>query len=365
MCELPDRARPRPRGEWTRVPAEEVPAIAEQVVAELQRTGDRLAEALAGPGREEVRDAVERALLSVLGHRREPAGRGEPADRGEGGEDRGAGSRGEPPAAPVPIDRARRHLLAALTGDPRGSEEDLAELARPARWPLPGAVRAVVLAAPAEALPPAALPGDALAGTADGEPCLIVPDRGVATRAALESALRGRRAAVGHPVPPGEAPSSLRWARRLSALAPGRRDGDTGPVFVDDHLSTLLLLQDDSLARALSDRWLRPLEELTPRQSERIEATLLAWLEGGGAPEAARTLQVHPQTVRYRLRQTEKLFGPALRDPRARFELEMALRGRRLRARNRRGSPRAGRAGRTAADPRPLAGARQARVNGR
>ncbi|MFD5932296.1 helix-turn-helix domain-containing protein [Streptomyces sp. NPDC060333] len=29
---------------------------------------------------------------------------------------------------------------------------------------------------------------------------------------------------------------------------------------------------------------------------------MLAWLEGGGAPEAAKALSVHPQTVRYRLR---------------------------------------------------------------
>ncbi len=104
-------------------------------------------------------------------------------------------------------------------------------------------------------------------------------------------------------------------------------------VFVDDHLSTLLLLQDEPLAHALAARWLRPLADLTPRQSERLEVTLLAWLEGGGAPEAAKALSVHPQTVRYRMRQLEKLFGTGLRDPRTRFELEMALRSRRLMAR--------------------------------
>ncbi|MFD5890173.1 helix-turn-helix domain-containing protein [Streptomyces sp. NPDC060334] len=57
---------------------------------------------------------------------------------------------------------------------------------------------------------------------------------------------------------------------------------------------------------------------------------MLAWLEGGGAPEAAKALSVHPQTVRYRLRQLEALFGAGLPDPRTRFELEMALRSRRL-----------------------------------
>jgi DNA-binding PucR family transcriptional regulator len=44
---------------------------------------------------------------------------------------------------------------------------------------------------------------------------------------------------------------------------------------------------------------------------------------------------VHPQTVRYRLRQIQELFGPVLAEPGARFELEVALRARALlRARN-------------------------------
>lgn len=135
---------------------------------------------------------------------------------------------------------------------------------------------------------------------------------------------------------------------------------------MDDHLSTLLLLQDEPLAHALAARWLRPLADLTPRQSERLEVTLLAWLEGGGAPEAAKALSVHPQTVRYRMRQLEKLFGPGLRDPRTRFELEMALRSRRLMAQVRRQHSRVGR--RTArvvtADFTPLVVGRMARVNG-
>ena len=62
------------------------------------------------------------------------------------------------------------------------------------------------------------------------------------------------------------------------------------------------------------------------RQSERLEETLLAWLEGGGAPEAAKALSVHPQTVRYRLKKLRDLFGDALDNPDARFELETAVR---------------------------------------
>ena len=39
---------------------------------------------------------------------------------------------------------------------------------------------------------------------------------------------------------------------------------------------------------------------------------------------------MHPQTVRYRLARLRELFGPRLDDPDARFELELALRARRL-----------------------------------
>jgi DNA-binding PucR family transcriptional regulator len=41
-------------------------------------------------------------------------------------------------------------------------------------------------------------------------------------------------------------------------------------------------------------------------------------------------MHVHPQTVRYRLRQIHELFGDQLRDPDTRFELQVALRARKL-----------------------------------
>ena len=44
----------------------------------------------------------------------------------------------------------------------------------------------------------------------------------------------------------------------------------------------------------------------------------------------AQRIHVHPQTVRYRLRQITELFGDQLRDPDCRFELQLALRIRHL-----------------------------------
>ncbi|PBC82610.1 PucR C-terminal helix-turn-helix domain-containing protein [Streptomyces sp. 2224.1] len=350
MCDLLNRIWSRPRGEWNRVVRNELPDLADKLVAELQRGFPALSALLGDTPVEEAQWALEQALLTVLGYQKE--------------------SESKPGAVPsvvtpMPVARARQDLFDVLAGQREMPEEGLTELSRAAGWPIPDTLQAVVLATPAEAAQLAAALGHALIGSVDGYTCLFVPDPATQTRARLEAALKGRPAAVGHVVPATDTASSLRWARYLLTLAPGRVGPESRPAFVDDHLSALLLLQDESLADALTSRWLGPLEELTPRQSERLEVTLLAWLEGGGAPEAAKLLHVHPQTVRYRLRQIEKLFGPVLRDPRTRFELEMALRSRRLMAHVRSYRARAGRRARAVASSiRPLGMAREARVNG-
>ncbi|MDA5283236.1 PucR family transcriptional regulator [Streptomyces sp. Isolate_45] len=427
MCELLNRIWSRPRGEWTRVLRRELPALAAGIVEELREGVPGFAELVEDVGEEVVRRQVEAGLLTTLGYRestathhdrpvegekegdgsidQEPArapagadrgplrpgsrsGPGSDSDSGSGcdggaGHDPGRGSDREdqvtshrrgrsapltvvPTSGPGPAtERARRELFTALTGDMSMSDLALAELAAAANWPLPPAVRAIAMTTIGEVQQLAAALDDGLPGLAGAQPCLLVPSPEPEARTALEAVLRGRVAAVGHPVAVRDTASSLRWALRLLTLTPARAGLEARAVFVDDHLSTLLLLQDEPLAHALAARWLRPLASLTPRQSERLEVTLLAWLEGGGAPEAAKALSVHPQTVRYRMRQLEKLFGPGLRDPRTRFELELALRSRRLMAQVRRQHSRVGRRARAVAtDFGPLGVGRMARVNG-
>ncbi|WP_329376812.1 helix-turn-helix domain-containing protein [Streptomyces sp. NBC_01351] len=379
MCELLNRIWSRPRGEWTRVLRRELPALAAEIVEELLHGDPELSELVddndAVDG-ELLRQRVEGALLTALGYRDPADGADAGAEAGaDAGAEAGDGSETDPHTEsgtePETEEsqvgaQARQELFAALTDDRAASASSLAELAQAAGWPLPVAVRAIALAAPGETRQLAAVLEDALVGVFAGRPCLLVPTSDPDARTPLELPLRGRCAAVGHAVPLRDAASSLRWALRLLALTPARGGLDARTVFVDDHLSTLLLLQDEPLAHALAARWLRPLADLTPRQSERLEVTLLAWLEGGGAPEAAKALSVHPQTVRYRMRQLEKLFGTGLRDPRTRFELEMALRSRRLMAQVRRRHSRVGR--RTprvvTADFTPVVVDRMARVNG-
>jgi DNA-binding PucR family transcriptional regulator len=93
----------------------------------------------------------------------------------------------------------------------------------------------------------------------------------------------------------------------------------------------MVIFADEELARTLSAARLGPLQELRPGQRDMLAETLLSWLQNGGNAKAvARQLHVHPQTARYRLRQLQGLFGEALTDPESRFELEVALRARRL-----------------------------------
>jgi DNA-binding PucR family transcriptional regulator len=58
-----------------------------------------------------------------------------------------------------------------------------------------------------------------------------------------------------------------------------------------------------------------------------MEETALAFVQhGGNAAAMARSLHLHPQTIRYRLTRLRELLGDQLEDPDSRFELELALR---------------------------------------
>ena len=119
----------------------------------------------------------------------------------------------------------------------------------------------------------------------------------------------------------------MRWARKALALVdegvlPPRR-----VVWAQECLPVLLLHSDEALTTQLRRRLLAAFDGFTPRQRERMLETLRAWIDAqGNVVDMAERLEVHPQTVRYRMRQLESTFGDRLRDPDARFELELALR---------------------------------------
>jgi hypothetical protein len=215
----------------------------------------------------------------------------------------------------------------------------------------------------------------AVGAAVGGLAVVMMPDPvGPGRRKALEAALRGEVAALGPAVAWPEAAASLRRAEaafRLAAqgrLLPPRADesagdatGARGPggaaggggrsagqggasprgqssastggqspprlVVADEHLPALLLAAAPGIAADLARSRLAPLAGLGEGPRERLVATLRAWLDRPGQVQAiAADLDVHPQTVRYRLKQLRELFGDRLEDPDARFELSLALR---------------------------------------
>ncbi|MFF4344449.1 helix-turn-helix domain-containing protein [Kitasatospora sp. NPDC001540] len=233
--------------------------------------------------------------------------------------------------------RQRLHDLLLAGADPA----ELATAARLADWPLPAQVAAVSLdprpaAAPRppgssgppgpSGPPPARLPDRVLAGLDVPQPHLLLPDPATALAdPQLAAALHGRGAVIGPAVPPALAAQSLRWARLVRAALP---EPPQRPVDCRERYADLLLLTDPALVRLIAERRLAPLAPLTPKQRERLAATLLAWLQTGRgtAPEVAARLGIHPQTARQRLHRVHRLFGPALASPDVRLELEIALR---------------------------------------
>jgi hypothetical protein len=231
------------------------------------------------------------------------------------------------------MERRRRRLLDLIVADPPVSPEAIADLARAAGWRLPRRVAAVAVQGGDHdhLVSPPSLPGEVLMDLSRRDPCLIVPDAGGLGQAELiEGELCGWSVAVGPVLPLARAASSLRWARQALALARrGVIASGSGIIVCGEHLSTLVILSDEELVRTLGAARLAPLRRLRASQQDPLAETLLAWLQNSGnAQEAARCLHVHPQTVRYRLRKLDELFGQALRDPNARFDLEIALRAR-------------------------------------
>ena len=266
--------------------------------------------------------------------------------------------------------RLRRRLVRLLAQDPPADEETVLAAATAAGWPLPRAVAALVTApaatgaagpdrpavAPAAApvlapgatpigLPPAttevAAEADALAARLArrvGEEAIgaglerlalvLVPDAGAPARAGrLRAATEGRPAALGPAVPLARAGLSVRRAIATHALLVAGRLGDRPFARAEEHLPALVIAADPALAAELSEQRLAPLTELPDGPRERLTETLRAWLDRPGQVQAvAAELDVHPQTVRYRVKQLRELFGERLEDPEARFELSLALR---------------------------------------
>ena len=234
--------------------------------------------------------------------------------------------------------RRRARLVFLLAAQPPAGAEDVRAAAVQALWRPPARVAALAVEGIdperlASRLGPGAVaaPLDRLDDASARAPRVLafIPDpRSPSRREQVARAVEGLRAALGPSVTlAGSSRSAERARRALELQEAGLLVAAEGLLIAEEHAAALVLHADAALAGELAQARLAPLAELRAGTRERLTATLRAWLDcQGRIDETARTLDVHPQTVRYRLAQLREALGAALDDPQARFELELALR---------------------------------------
>ena len=231
--------------------------------------------------------------------------------------------------------RRQRELVLLLLRDPPTDDADLRAAAAVVGWRIPRAAAAIACAEEELERIARRLPADALVAALDGEGCAIVPDpEGPGRATEVGGALAGRSAALGPAAAPAELAASWSLARAaLRGAEAGALAGAAGPapapspLRADDVLIDLLLFEGRAIVDRIAARRLAAFDELTPKARARMAETALAYVrEGGNAAAMARALDLHPQTVRYRLARLRELLGEQLDDPDARLELELALR---------------------------------------
>jgi hypothetical protein len=228
----------------------------------------------------------------------------------------------------------RRRLMRLILEQPAVHIAVITDLAHALSWPVADTVVAVSVEAGARLTrtPNPLWGNDILAELESPQPHLLLPEPADSRRLLKIASDLGARIVVGPPTPLAEAVHSLRWARAAQRLVAAGTLPDIPVTWCSDHLTTLWLVSDEHLVDQLARQQLEPLSEFPVGARPRLAETLRSWLGNGGKIDTiAAELAVHPQTVRYRLRQLEQAFGDRLYDSDARFAMEVALRATALR----------------------------------
>jgi hypothetical protein len=228
------------------------------------------------------------------------------------------------------LDTWRRKLLPLLLEVPPAPAKAVAELAQLIGWTVPEEATPIAVRPPdgGHLRRHATFDADVLAELEGPEPRLLVPGKVTTARlTALQAVLPEFRLVVGPCVPLEAIADSLRWARTTQVMVDRGLIAPRRVIWAEENLAALLVNSDTNLVDRLRQRLFGVLDDLTEKQRERMLETLRAWLDTqGSVPDIAERLKVHPQTVRYRMRQLQVTFGEKLQDADARFEMELVLR---------------------------------------
>ncbi|MFB4297645.1 helix-turn-helix domain-containing protein [Actinomadura sp. NTSP31] len=222
-------------------------------------------------------------------------------------------------------EQRRAYLRDAIVADPPTSREAVVELAGAAGWTAPDTVCAIVPHSPASVT--RLLPPTVLTDWSGHAPYLIVPDpEGPGQRLLMDRLAESCPGTIGPAVPLERGANSLRWARRGAALVSEGALPAAGAVRCVDHIATLTAHLGRDLVDAAAPQYLQPLlEEPTPRRETLAETLLSHLTHGGNAVNVGKELHIHPQTVRYRMRVIQNLFGGELPGPESRLATMIAL----------------------------------------
>jgi len=220
-----------------------------------------------------------------------------------------------------------RHDLLDLLLSAAADTPALAAAAAAAHWLLPATAVAIMMAPTPAGHRPVQLGGQALWGQyRSAAIAVIAAPVNTVERQRLIHKVSGHGAVIS----PARPTTQLHAVLDMTSLAYALRTEQvltTDPLLVEEHLAMLILHSDRPLTDELLNRSLAPLLNVKESTRRRLAVTLLSWLEHRGERQRiGADLHIHPQTVGYRLTQLRTLFGAALDDPLARFELEMALR---------------------------------------
>ncbi|MBX7189396.1 MAG: helix-turn-helix domain-containing protein [Solirubrobacterales bacterium] len=226
--------------------------------------------------------------------------------------------------------RRERGLLTLMLRDPAPDLSEIEQAARKAAWQIPKNLAAVACHERDLAEVTRILPIGVISATVDGSGCIALPDPAGPGRARqIGRSLAGRTAVLGPSVAPNRLAESWQLARNgfeaseAGALPSGRL------VTAEEHLVDLALFRSRDLIDRLREQTMAPIGGLTPKAHDRMAETALAYVENSGnAAEMARSLNIHPQTARYRIARLREFFGDDLDRPDRRLALELSLRTR-------------------------------------
>lgn len=218
------------------------------------------------------------------------------------------------------IDEAalRENLLTAMLTEGPDNPARLAELsieAESAGWPMPPAVAVMRVSFHGEF--PSIRGLDNVLSRTDESPALLIcrAENSEATADLLHRSAPGLRVAVSPPIAPTQVAQADRWALRTLDLVKVGAISPKPVIYCADHHLQLWLHAEPDLRRQLVQDLLEPLLSETPNSREILSETMLAWLESrDSAPAIAARLGVHPQTIRYRWKRINEIFGTLLHD---------------------------------------------------